>query len=167
MKPLTPKFLTQEVAERAVATALQMMENSPIEGVFRGKACHIVVLAPEMDDHRRGGAEDPDYSIRPHVLYERSVGDRSKWSGPYDNIARGKALQLWQDRNDDRTDCIPHLLFAGDTPYWGGVKRDGLVVACSGVQSWFDRMLSAIVADLCVGLAYDAFKATGEIDFLG
>lgn len=162
MKTLTPKFLTKEIAEKAVATALRLMQDSPLKELVSRQACHIVVLVPEMDDGRPDFKQWPDYSIRAHVLFEFSVGDRKTWPGPFDGIARSKALQLWQERNDDRTDCEPHLLFPGDTQYWGGVKRHGIVVACSGVQAWFDKMLSGIVAELCLGLAYDAFMTSPD-----
>jgi hypothetical protein len=92
------------------------------------------------------------------------------WEDPYYQIAWCKALHLWTDRNDDRTSPIPHLLFSGDTPYWGGVKRRGIVVACSGVQPWFDKLVSGIVADTIVALAHDASERDPEmkqgVDFL-
>ncbi|PIQ68706.1 MAG: hypothetical protein COV91_02745 [Candidatus Taylorbacteria bacterium CG11_big_fil_rev_8_21_14_0_20_46_11] len=82
----------------------------------------------------------------------------------------GKAIQLWHDRNDDRTNIMPHLLFSGDTVYWGGVKRHGIVVACSGVQPWFDKMFSGMIADMLVGIAYNAWMLSEDkrqgVDFL-
>ena len=83
---------------------------------------------------------------------------------------RCKAVQLWTGCNDGRAGVVPHLLFPGYTPYWGGVKRDGIVVACSGVQPWFDRMISGIVADTIIALAHDAYENDEErksgVDFL-
>ena len=65
---------------------------------------------------------------------------------------------------------MPHLLFTGETPYWGGVKRRGIVVTCSGVQPWFDKMVSGMIADAMVALAYDAWMNSqiinGQVDFL-
>jgi len=75
------------------------------------------------------------------------------------------ALQLWHGRNDDRTDRIPHLLFPGDTPCWGGVKRHGIVVTCSGFQPHFGKMFSGMVADMCIGLSYNAWDQTKD-DFV-
>src|SRR3989338_7336273 len=68
-----------------------------------------------------------------------------------------KELQLWHDRNDDRSEIIPHLLFPGDAPFWGGAKRRGIVVACSGIQPWLDKLVSGMVADLIVAIAYNAW----------
>jgi len=155
---MTPKFLTKEVAEQACLTAVHMMHESPINGVFKRQACHIVVLVPEMDAKDEGY---PNYTIRPCLLYENGI-NTAEWSADYKSIARSKALQLWHGRNDTRTDVIPHLLFSGDTPYWGGVKRHGIVVACSGVQSWFDQMIAGMVADMCKALAYNAWMNSDD-----
>jgi hypothetical protein len=173
-KPLlTPKYLTKEITKQAVALALNAVVN---EGAFlrphlKRHHCHVVVLVPGMEDAREADYPDwPDYPLKPVALYEQSVGDPAQWEHRYDNIARCKALQLWTDRNDDRTSPIPHLLFSGDTPYWGGVKRRGIVVTCSGVQPWFDKLISGIVADTIVALAHHAYENDEEtkkdVDFL-
>lgn len=161
---LTPKFLTKQVAAIAVEQVLSItvLSRAPIAEylnlteLFKRHVCHIVILVPSMvDDRESDYPEWPDYDVIPHLLYEHSIGDKSGWEYPFDNIARCKALQLWHGRNDDRTDCMPHLLFPGDTPFWGGVKRHGIVVTCSGVQPWFDKMTSGMIADMCIGLAYN------------
>ncbi len=155
---VTPKYLTKEIAMDAVEVALAavMGDNSILRGRLKRQHCHIVVLVPATEYAR------PDYPIQPYAFYQLSVGEESAWEHPYDEIARSKAFQLWQDRNDDRTTPIPHLLFPGDTPFWGGVKRRGIVVACSGVQPWFDKMISGMVADIMVALAQDAFENDEE-----
>ena len=182
---LTPKFLTKDMAEVAVYTAIETILDQPLidQSGFtqtrlnhylqpKRKQCHVVVVVPGMVDHV---AEDypnwPNYPLQPMLLYEVSNLDGAeKLEAPFDEIARCKALQLWTDRNDDRTDCIPHLLFRGDTPYWGGVKRRGIVVTCSGVQPYIDKLISGMVADLLVAIAHAAWKAspdcTNGADFL-
>ena len=170
MKTIQPKFLTEDIADLAVSTAIQIMGGSLITDQFKRQACHIVILVPDMKDDGLQYADWPVYQLQPHKLYERSYGEKIEWSAEYDNIARCKALQLWHDRNDGSATILPHLLFPGDTPFWGGVKRDGIVVACSGVQPWLDRMLSGIVADLCIGLAFEAWQKSedkkNDVDFL-
>ena len=166
-KMLTPKFLTKEIAERAVLRMIDVMRGS--EDLLSRQAFHMVILVPSMKDAREKNFPDwPDYNIKPHVIYEHSFA-KDVWNHEFDEIARCKALQLWHDRNDDRTDCMPHLLFPSDTPYWGGVKRHGIVVACSGFQAHFDKMFSGIVADICIAMAYnewDKTKGNFEDDFL-
>ncbi len=147
--PAYPKFLTEEVAKQAMEEiGLHHMSITSIP--LKRMMCHVVILVPAMFT---GGKYPEDYRIEPRLLYERSFA-KEQWERDYTEIARCKALQLWHNRNDDRTDCMPHLLFPGDTPYWGGVKRQGIVVACSGVQPYFDKMISGMVADTCIALAY-------------
>lgn len=161
-KTVTPKFLTEATARLALDIVLGAFKQTPLSTLVKRQACHIVILVPSMKDDREANFPDwPNYAITPQVLLEHSLGDRAEWSAEYDNIARCKALQLWHERNDDRTDIMPHLLFPGDTPYWGGVRRHGIVVACSGVQPYFDKMIAGMIADTLVGLAYH-FWMTSE-----
>ncbi len=153
---LLPKYLTAEIAAEAVAHALSLAFHSTLSPKMkRLNQCHVVVLVPAMVE---AGYSWPNYQIQPHALFERSVGDKTQWEHEYDHITRCKALQLWHDRNDDRTAIIPHLLFPGDTPFWGGVKHRGFVVVCSGVQAHFDKMISGVSSDIMVALAHDAFE---------
>ena len=167
-KMVAPKFLTREICEYAVTRILEMVER--LDGPFHyvklhdGRPnCHIVILVPSMKDDRATDYPDwPRYALEPIALYEHSSGDTNEWRHSYKDIARCKALQLWHERNDGGTDVLPHLLFSGDTPYWGGVKRDGIVVACSGFESWLDRMIAGMIADACIGTAYDAWMISDE-----
>jgi len=157
---VTPKLLSAYLVEQVVKHVLGSFEPSnkihvEIEGI---ETCHIVVLVPAMKDDRANDYPSwPNYQLQPHCMYEQSVGSKENWSHKFDDIARCKALQLWHDRNDDRTDCMPHLLFPGDTPYWGGVKRHGIVVTCSGVDPWFDKMISGMIADMIIAFAYNGW----------
>ncbi len=165
---LTPKFLTREVANLAVNAVLRMVMEPPGAVIFNPKRrqCYIVVLVPSISHDSKW----PNYLVEALVLYEHSVGMQSEWEHPFDEIARRKAAQLWQGRNDDRTDSMPHLLVHNDTPFWGGVKRNGIVVACSGVQPWLDKMIAGMVADACIALAYEEWIASEDrakgVDFL-
>jgi hypothetical protein len=169
---LTPKFLTTSLASKVILNALGLLINlQPTKEVVPIR-CHIVILVPGMkDDSQTDFAGWPNYPITPEVLFEySSSGDKKDWEHPFDNIARCKALQLWHGRNDDRTDNMPHLLFPGDTPYYGGVHRNGIVVACSGFPPHIDKMVSGIIADTLIGLAYDRWMVSDDrkngIDFL-
>jgi len=168
-KLVTPKFLTEAMARTAVKAAFNtvfgMGSLFSLEPVLKPKRreCHVVILVPGMTDHYEEDYPNwPDYPLKPVLLYEESRGDPKKFEHPFDNIARCKALQLWTDRNDDRTDSIPHLLFKGDTPYWGGVKRRGIVVTCSGVQPWIDKLISGMVADMLVAMAHAAWMESED-----
>jgi len=141
-----PKFLNVNVAIIAVSQVLKATFFDPSFPYLKRCEGHIVVLVPEITDK----------GVRPFVLYEHSIGEN--WPHQFDKIAMSKAFQLWEDRNDGGTDIKPHLLYTGDAPYWGGVKREGIVVACSGVQPYYDRMIAGMIADMCVALSYDAWE---------
>ena len=160
---LTPKFLSREVAQRAVDIALKATIYGPeLKDMLSRQMCHVVVVVPSIVDGSSIDFTRMEAELRPHCLYERSVGNPNEWPQDFANNARSKAVQLWQDRNDDRTDVIPHLLFSGERAFWGGVKRRGIVVACSGVQAYFDKLIAGMTADLCTALAYHAWMTTKE-----
>lgn len=164
-KLLTPKFLTSKMA----ATAVQHVFNNTLlsedmASLMNRKQGHIVILVPAMLDERVANYPNwPNYTVRPHLLYEQSEGTKESWEYPFADIARCKALQLWQNRNDDgQTDSNAHLLFPGDTPYWGGVKRHGMVVAFSGERPWIDQLISGNTADMLKALGRDAFERSSD-----
>lgn len=162
---LTPKFLTSKMA----STAVQHVFNSTLLSkdmapLMNRKQGHIVILVPAMLDERIDDYPNwPNYAVQPHLLYEQSEGAEESWEYPFDNIARCKALQLWHGRNDDgQTDSNAHLLFPGDTHYWGGVKRHGMVVAFSGEKPWIDQLISGNTADMLKALGRDAFERSSD-----
>lgn len=165
-RPLAPKFLTVEVGCRAIDATLKIAKE-----LFGDISCSIGILVPSMKNER---AEDyprwPDYPIQPFLLCEHQEGDPKTWKYKFGDIARCKLLQMWQGRNDDRTDVMPHLLFPGDTPFWGAVKRNGILVACSGFAPHYDKMFSGMIIDTCTAFAYDDFlkwkKENPDADFL-
>ena len=169
---VTPKFLTRGIAAMVVdsVVALAMGNLSSMSSFMKRKMCHIVIVVPtKEDDHAVDFPNWLNYRLQPVILYEHSVG-KPDWPHDFEKIARYKASQLWHDLNDNRTDNVPHLLFPGDTPYWGGVKRDGIVVACSGVQPHFDRMIAGMVADALIAVAHELWMRSddkkNEVSFL-
>lgn len=160
MSTATPKFLTENIARQAVETALVATRHGALLQQLKRQAFHVVILVPS-------GRENP---LAPRTLYEHSLNGPA-WTADYQNIARSKADQLWFGRQDGGTDMLPHLLFDGDCVYSGGVKREGIVVACSGVQPYFDRLIAGMVADTCIALAYCEWEKHrngkgGDKDFL-
>ena len=160
---ITPEYLTPKLAADVVNMVLMgtMMSNLGKRQMSRQMG-HVIILVPSMDIPEGEHTLDWSYApIRPHVLYEYSLGDKDQWEYNFDEIARGKALQLWQGRNvDGQTDSNAHLLFPNETRYWGGVKRHGLVVAFSGVQPWFDQMIAGMVADGLKAFGRNAFETS-------
>ncbi|MCA9355185.1 hypothetical protein KC865_01380 [Candidatus Kaiserbacteria bacterium] len=164
---LTPKYLTPQLAAQVakqVFSVTLFAEEGPYADAMKRRQGHLVILVPSMDDVRSEDYPDwPNYPIYPHLLYEESVGEKDNWEYPFDDIARCKALQLWQGRNDDgQTDSNAHLLFSGDTPYWGGVKRHGLVVGFSGEKPCIDQLISGMTADSLKALGRYAFENSND-----
>jgi hypothetical protein len=161
-----PKFLTKEMAQRAIASVFDIVFETPSSGLTpKRKQAHVVILVP----FKRESPSDP--YVMPKVLYEASYGNPDDFAYPFQKIAQSKASQLWHSQNDERTDIQPHLLFSGDSPFWGGVARHGIVVTCSGIQPWLDRMIAGMIADMLIAMAYQAWmdsedKADDELCFL-
>lgn len=172
----SPAYLNAKMAEAAVEAVVEAILNPPVGSKLgeasnflrpKRKQCHVVVVVPGTS-----GTIEPDScpdwmeqrQVKPLVLFEKSFfGGRDELDATFGSFARLKAHQLWYDRNDDRTGILPHLLFQGDTVYWGGVKRLGIVVTCSGIQPYIDKMISGMVADMLVAMAYEAWMTSPEV----
>jgi len=98
---MTPKFLTKDLAALAVITVLKsIMDEAEQFGIVK-KACHICVAVPSVERHL-----SHHKNISMEMLYEFSY-NKALWTAEYAKIANSKALQLWEDRNDGRTDIMP------------------------------------------------------------
>lgn len=159
-----PKFLTRRVARRAIQTALAAVQSPALQDTLKSGdseniTFHVVILVPKK---LLGPGIRSEAVTERHPLFEYTHGDRGKWPLDYAKIARSKAFQHWRDCSADGTDIIPHLLFSEETPFWGSVKQQGIVVACSGVQSHFDRLIASIIAATCIALAHEKWMQSKE-----
>ena len=153
MSSINLKFLTHQLADQvARQTVMHVLSNFPVSR----QEGHIVVLAPQLlkDEIKRFPA---NYTLTPTVLYQNSFGERDNWEHRYDEIAQCKSLQLWQRRNTpSNMTSQAYMLFDDDTPYWGGHSEGLLTVAFSGVQPFFDQMISKMVVAQLIALSeYD------------
>lgn len=82
------------------------------------------------------------------IWWEHSICDGASWEHDYKAIARAKAEQMWRRGQDSAViSQIPSaLLRPGDTFYYGSFNYYGVVVACSGVEPYFDMLISAWIA---------------------
>ncbi len=125
-------ILTKDIAQRAVAIVRPTIEGILGSGLTDGRSnLHLVVL-------------DPDNG---RSLYEESFGEKTTWQHPYDEIALAKASLCWHNEMVGRNvqKDAPWLYERGDTRYVGGVFENGLVAAASGLQDYFDEMISWMV----------------------
>ncbi|CAB3934004.1 hypothetical protein QEP16_08540 [Achromobacter insolitus] len=136
-------YWERDAAAQAVQLALPMLEAARGDPrVGDSGFLHIVIMNPLA---RPGACE-----FAGAILYEESIGDPEKWDADYGAYARGKARLSWRTgRSSHEVLALqPHLLHAKDTQVWGSVAIDGIVVAVSGANPWFDEALAAAIAHL-------------------
>jgi len=134
-------FIDRHAAEKAIGLAMPMIESAMrIKEVGESGFLYIVVMDP-LRTPDRCAFEDA-------ILYEHAVGDREKWDADYGAFARAKARVAWRTGMDGHLvqELRPHLLAAGDTVLWGSVIVDGIVVAVSGANAWYDEAFAGTVA---------------------
>ena len=137
-------LLGRDAAERAVAMALPMIRTA-IDNRSAGESgfFYLVVMKP--------GSSPASSSFEDAILYEHAVGDRERWDADYRGFALAKARIAWRTGIDSHIvqEQCPYLLEAGDTVLWGSVAMDGIVVAASGADAWYDEAFAGAVA-LCL-----------------
>jgi len=134
--------LAREAVELVMPAIYELLDR-----YAKRKDLHIVVMDPRVKPW--------EGSFDEAVLHERSVGDSSKWKDDYRRIARSKAKQAWRDgqANIITQMLAPATLKNGDTVFWGSFEYYGVIVAASGIESWFDMLVSAWVATALQQLA--------------
>jgi hypothetical protein len=137
-------LLDREAAARAVDMALPMI-RAAIENRSAGESgfFYLVVMRP--------GSSPASSSFEDAILYEHAVGERDRWDADYRGFALAKARIAWRTGLDSHVvqEQRPYLLEDGDTVLWGSVAMDGIVVAASGADAWYDEAFAGAVA-LCL-----------------
>ena len=139
---LQPVYAIADLAEQALALTLPTIE-ALMESHTSRKCMHIVVLDPNGE-----------------ILLERGIGPEATNAEFAENmqafgaVARSKAAIHYRTGRPSREvhDRAPHLLLVGDTVYGGSASYEGLIVAGSGVQDYFDEAISALLAATLWGL---------------
>lgn len=101
---------------------------------------HIVVMNPQLKPW--------ETSFDDAVLYETSLGTPESWSTPFDQFARKKAQQAWREStsNIQLQTQHPASLREDDVLFYGSFVYGNIVVACSGVEQWYDMLISGWIA---------------------
>jgi len=108
------------------------------------KACrqelHIVIMNPQLKPW--------ESSFEDAILYECSFGSPQSWTIPFDKLAKNKAEQAWRDgsANINQQTLHPSSLRQGDALFYGTFVYGNIVVASSGVEQWFDMLVSGWIA---------------------
>ena len=144
MTGFTSCLVGRDAAERAVRMALPMIRTA-IDDRSAGESgfFYLVVMKP--------GSSPASSSFEDAILYEHAVGERERWDADYRGFALAKARVAWRTGIDSHIvqEQRPYLLEAGDTVLWGSVAMDGIVVAASGADAWYDEAFAGAVA-LCL-----------------
>jgi hypothetical protein len=138
-------FVDREAAQEALRLAAPLLERAAGDAsVGQSGVLYVVV----MDPSRPAGSCEFEQAI----LAERGFGKpRADWDADYAGYARAKAKLAWRTGRDSHAvrALSPHLLRRDDTPLWGSVAIDGIVVGLSGAEPEFDEALAGAVA-LCL-----------------
>lgn len=141
--------ITREICEQAWALVEPAVARAAQLGVISGYRGTLVVLDPVADDGS--------------ILFVAHAGDVSDRTLEY---ATAKARLVQRTRRDTSTlrDSAPHLYARDDIKWPGGIIREGLIVAFSGVQGEMDEMISEWFAATVRGICRVAFKGDGGGD---
>lgn len=144
-------YLTPELARRAVAMAMPMLEGCREDRKVIGSGfLYLVIMCPVCTPHNA--------SFEEAILHEHACGDPSHWDADYAGFARAKARVNWRTGMSAQQVQAeaPHLLQPGDTLLSGSVCLNGIVVAASGAFPCFDEAFSGTVAYCLQALAKQA-----------
>jgi len=140
-----------EIAKQAI----ELVKPS-IEALFEHtvrKELHIVVVDPRVKPW--------EASFDDAILYEYTMRNSDVWQAPYDEFARNKARQAWREQQPNGViqQLHPSSLRSEDVPFYGSFVYGNVVVGCSGVQQWFDVLISGWVA-----LAFEQLAIADRLD---
>ena len=88
---------------------------------------------------------DTNKSFKENCYLIFNFGEKTEWEHDYEFIALSKAEISVRTRKAT-AELEPHYLLRGDTVYGESVVLDDIVVACSGVEPYYDEMFSMWIA---------------------
>jgi hypothetical protein len=134
------------------AMALVMPSIEVLFGLAKRHHIHIVIMDPQLKPWEAKFEES--------IWHEESIGDEKKWEHDYKGIARSKAEQAWRNLQSSVPVQVmaPATLRVGDTPYYGSFNHLGVIVSCSGIEPYFDTLISGWIALAIQQLAYHHLK---------
>jgi len=131
--------MKHEVIAKQAIELVRPSINALFERTNR-QVLHIVVMDPRIKPW------ETEFSNA--VLYQESIGDTQSWEHPFDEFARNKAEQAWRNSQPNivAQTMHPSSLREDDLPFYGTFVYGNIVVATSGVEQWFDMLVSGWVA---------------------
>lgn len=138
-------FLDESILPKATAMGKVILDTMSAQGIIKRPPPHVgcLVIGVELDR---------EFSALANVSYHESFWPEGI---EYDRIAHGKARVAAREHMDTLTiaKLEPWRFRRFDCRYPGAVYRNGLVVSFSGVEARNDHSVSAMIAELIMGLA--------------
>ncbi len=136
--------------------AIELVKPS-IERLFERtnrKQLHIVVMNPTLKPW--------ECSFDEAVLCESSLGTPEEWPAPFDQFARKKAQQAWRSGSANLNQQTLHTssLREDDLLFYGSFVYGDVVVACSGVEQWYDMLIAGWIAVAIEQLCMSEYQNT-------
>lgn len=121
------------------------------------KELHIVIMDPRVKPW--------ESTFEEAILYQESIKNEL-WKVPFDVIAREKAAQAWrnQQANIHHQTMHPSSLRDNDVLFYGSFVYGDIVVACSGVEQWFDMLVSGWIALAFEQLAMSDYQKAKAVE---
>lgn len=119
----------------------------------RAKREHLAIVVTATDAIME---RDPDKSFKDDCYLVTNLGDKADWEHDYEAVALSKAEKSVRT-GKATAELEPHYLVDNDTVYWGSVVIDDIVVACSGVEAYYDEMFSGWIATAVKALCKEKF----------
>jgi len=111
----------------------------------------VVVTATEAINPR-----NPDKSFKEDCYLVTGIGNKADWEHDYEKVALSKASKSTRTGRGT-VELAPHYLLDDDTVYWGSVVVEDIVVACSGVEAYYDEMFSGWIGTTIKALCKEKF----------
>ena len=101
---------------------------------------HIVIMDPRIKPW--------EAKFEDAILYQHTFETVTPWQLPFDDFARNKAEQAWREGTANIVNQTQHPsnLREDDLPFYGSFVYGNIVVACSGVEQWFDMLIAGWIA---------------------
>ena len=122
--------------EEQVFDLIQPAIDKLLSSMAKRQHMHIVVMDPQKKPWE-GTFEDA-------ILAEFQIGNSTEWQHDYRMIARAKAAIAWREQCSNIVPRLigPAVLRPGDTIHYGSFVYEGMVVAASGVEPYFDMLVA-------------------------
>lgn len=134
-------ILTKDLAELAASYAYTIFQKAVADNLLKRPCEYIVIM-------------DPAKPFGCGCTFEEAILTEIRWGDPaekYKLLARQKAEVSWRTGLPSHAvqQRAPYLLTASNTRWTGSEVRDGLVVACSAVEYYYDQLFAETIIAAC------------------